>query len=581
MIHKCILPVLLCLYPLLSEAQTIYFGQDLSYVNQMEDCGAVYRENGEEKDVYQIFADHGTNLVRVRLWHTPSWQNSLVQPAGVKDQYSDFEDVRETIQRAKELGMEVLLDFHLSDAWADPGRQVIPQAWLDVAYDTETLKDSVYNYVVKVLGDLHKDNLLPELVQIGNEANPGIMIHETMNANLDPIGVISSDWNRHAELFNVAIQAVRDFSDTTSIKPLIALHAADLDKVSWWFNNIINHGVTDFDIMGISYYYAWHEASIEAMGNKINQLRFEHPGYDVMVLETGYLWSQRNYDGMPNIITTPDPDYLPVSPQKQLEYMIDFQREVINSGGIGTVFWEPAWVSTPCRTPWGQGSAHDHVVFFDPYTTNFMEDGAGHWPERRFYEDPGSPKITFIVNVGEQDVTNGVFLKGSWNDAYYPMVHLEDTRYQYAIYELNEGDTVGYYFLTDTSPTIRETIPEACALWESADRILIVGPDDNTIEMYWESCNDQPPVEAVGNHSEDELQVFPNPADEKLCLVLPSHSRKSRIRIFDLNGRIMLEDRIDGSESRTIIDISSLAMGVYFLVVFDSGLIFRRKLIIL
>src|SRR4030042_5384143 len=86
--------------------QTFYRGNDLSYANQMEDCGAVFKENGIPRDVYRIFADHGTNLVRVRLWVDPSWQNSLVQPEGVKSQYSDFDDVKETIARSKAAGMQ-------------------------------------------------------------------------------------------------------------------------------------------------------------------------------------------------------------------------------------------------------------------------------------------------------------------------------------------------------------------------------------------------------------------------------------------------------------------------------------------
>src|SRR4030042_5890127 len=98
--------LMLCFY---APCQTFYRGNDLSYVNQMEDCGAVFKEKGVPKDVYQIFADHGTNLVRVRLWVDPVWQNSLVQPEGVKAQYSDFADVKEAISRSKAAGMEILL----------------------------------------------------------------------------------------------------------------------------------------------------------------------------------------------------------------------------------------------------------------------------------------------------------------------------------------------------------------------------------------------------------------------------------------------------------------------------------------
>jgi arabinogalactan endo-1,4-beta-galactosidase len=91
-------------------SNVFYYGADLSYVNEMEDCGAVYKDSNENfKDPYKIFAEAGTNLVRIRLWHNPIWTN-----------YSNINDVKKSIQRAKSEGMNVLLDFHYSDSWAGP-----------------------------------------------------------------------------------------------------------------------------------------------------------------------------------------------------------------------------------------------------------------------------------------------------------------------------------------------------------------------------------------------------------------------------------------------------------------------------
>src|SRR5690242_19844956 len=106
------------------DGQSFYFGADLSYVNEMENCGADYKVNGTSTDPYQIFKDNGANLIRLRLWHTPSWYDGLNNG----QRYSDFQDVRHSIMRAKAQGMQVLLDFHLSDTWADPGNQVAPAA---------------------------------------------------------------------------------------------------------------------------------------------------------------------------------------------------------------------------------------------------------------------------------------------------------------------------------------------------------------------------------------------------------------------------------------------------------------------
>ena len=104
-----------------TEEISFYYGADLSYVNEMEDCGATYyNKEGVAKDPYSIFKNAGANLIRVRLWHNPTWTN-----------YSNLEDVKKTIQRAKDKGMKILLDFHYSDTWADPETQEIPAAWED------------------------------------------------------------------------------------------------------------------------------------------------------------------------------------------------------------------------------------------------------------------------------------------------------------------------------------------------------------------------------------------------------------------------------------------------------------------
>lgn len=125
----------------LSIGQSFYLGADMSYVNEMEDCGVVYHENQVEKDPYSIFGDNGCNLVRLRLWHTPSWYDALNNG----NRYSDLEDVKKAIVRAKGNNMKVLLDFHLSDNWADPSKQLVPNSWLPIVDDLDLLKDSLYN----------------------------------------------------------------------------------------------------------------------------------------------------------------------------------------------------------------------------------------------------------------------------------------------------------------------------------------------------------------------------------------------------------------------------------------------------
>ncbi len=160
-----------------AKSQSFYFGADLSYVNEMEDCGADYKVNGVSTDPFQIFKDHGANLVRLRLWHTLSWYDALND----RNRYSDFEDVKLSIFRAKMQGMKVLLDFHLSDNWADPSKQVAPFAWTSVLNNLPILQDSLYNYIFSTLNKLTEEDLLPEFIQVGNETNRGILVSQMEN----------------------------------------------------------------------------------------------------------------------------------------------------------------------------------------------------------------------------------------------------------------------------------------------------------------------------------------------------------------------------------------------------------------
>jgi len=469
-INKIIFIVSLLL-PTIVEGQEFIFGNDLSYVNQMEDCGAVFKEDGLPKDVYSIFADHGSNLVRVRLWVDPSWwQDSLVQPEGVKPHYNDLEDVKETIRRAREAGMKVMLGLHYSDFWADPGRQLIPRRWLDVAYSLEDLKDSVYNYTTGVLTELESEGLMPDFVKVGNENNSGILNHIPEENGWEPVETVSTSWARHAQLFNAGIAAVRQVGATASINPKIVIHFTNkLSGQVWNYQNIINKGVTDFDVMGISYYYAWHGGSISELESTIKNLVRTFPDYEVMVAETGYLWTTENFDGLGNIINTPDPEYLPVSPEKQLEYMVDYTKAVKRGGGTGVVFWEPAWVSTPCRTPWGIGSSHDHVAFFDPEDHNFMENGGGRWCEAEFYEDtlvpPMEKNVTFKVKMEEDaDLSRGVFIVGEISEwEITPLVSEGNLVYSKTLKLTPGNDILAYYYLTtgtwDSYLNFRETVP--------------------------------------------------------------------------------------------------------------------------
>ena len=328
-------------------------GADMSYVNQLQDYGVAYSDSSKVKDPFLILKDRGANLIRVRLWNNPSW----TAPLNNGKLYSDLVDAAKTIKRAKDAGMTVNLDLHYSDEWADPSKQYIPAAWKNTNY--ATLKDSVYNYTLAVLNYLKARNLTPEYIQIGNENNAGILapLGSITNNNFQPFG----------DLIKMGIKAVRDFSATSTIKPQIILHVAQLQNADWFADGVINKaGVSDFDILGVSHYYQW--ATIKSMadiGTSIKNLKNKY-GKKVMIVEAAYSWTTANADSYANIMSDQSamPNYV-MTKDGQLKYLIDFTQAIYSNGGSGIMYWEPAWITSPMRDMWGQGSSWDNNTLFD------------------------------------------------------------------------------------------------------------------------------------------------------------------------------------------------------------------------
>lgn len=391
------------MFPLLGGSvvgQPFYFGADLSYVHEMEDCGAVYTVDAIPQDPFAIFKAHGCNLVRLRLWHTPSWYDSLNEG----HRYSDLEDVRGSIARAKALGMSVLLDFHLSDTWADPGHQIVPAAWNSVVHQTSALSDSVFNYVYGVLSDLAQQQLLPDMVQLGNETNRSILLTQAENDQ-----GWSFDAERNATLFRAAQLAVDMIESAYSKTVLTALHFANPSEAEWYTQQHFTHGYTDFDIIGISYYWQWHQpVTIQNLGQTISRLKMNYPGKKVMVLETAYGWTTANADASNNILFNAHPSYSPLSPANQKKWMTDLTQTVIDAGGSGVVYWEPAWVSTGCATQWAIGSAWDNATFFD-FNHELMTDGGIGWMEYPYnnisaVQEPGGNEPNLVIRYTAQEI---------------------------------------------------------------------------------------------------------------------------------------------------------------------------------
>ena len=344
-----LLPLLLAAAPIAAEAGQpaprphVYLGADMSYVNEMEDCGAVYRLNGKSIDPFALFKKEGGNLVRVRIWVNPTWTK-----------YSNYDDAVKTIRRAHAAGLQVLLDFHYSDTWADGGKQIAPAAWTNLS--TGAQANALHDYTLDILRRLDASHEMPEMVQVGNEINPELL----GGKEGQPI-----NWQRDALLINAGIRAVKEAGRTASVDPRIMLHIAQPENILPWFDAATKAGVEGYDVIGISYYKKWSKWDLSQLKETIAKAKKRY-GKDVIVVETAYPFTLENADAMPNLLGTDAiiPGY-PATPEGQRRYMIDLTQLTLDAGGVGVVYWEPYWVSTKCRTPWGQGSGWDNATWFD------------------------------------------------------------------------------------------------------------------------------------------------------------------------------------------------------------------------
>lgn len=349
-----------------TETRVIYpvskfvMGADLSYVNEILDHNGVYKDSGKVADPYIIFKKYGANVIRFRLFYNPTWTKEAYGTAGTQ-MYNDYADVKKAIGKAKAAGLEVCLDFHFSDTWAGTSDQIIPAAWTN--HSVLALHDSIYNYTYRTLVNLRNAGLMPEFVQTGNEINPGILL---------PPGNRWSKPDSLVYLLNSAIKAVRTAGSSGSINPRIIIHIAQPENVTAWFYGLYQLGLTDYDIIGFSYYYMWSSSQLSTISNFVNQIKTTL-NKDVMIMETAYPWTTGYADNYNNIIDVSKlVSGYPATETGQYKYLHALAQEVIDGGGIGIFTWEPAWITSQMKDPWGTGSSWECNTLFD-FTGNTLK----------------------------------------------------------------------------------------------------------------------------------------------------------------------------------------------------------------
>lgn len=454
-----------------SESAFPFFkGVDLSYVNELEDVGVVYTENGEEVDVYELMNEYGANLLRLRLWHNPTWT-----------EYSTLTDVKKSIGRAKALDMYVLLDFHYSDTWTDPEQNTVPAAWLAVVDSVSVLADSVYNYTYATLENLQNSGLLPDMVQIGNETDYNIMVRDT--TELTPVNL-----DRNVTLFNAGINAVGQFNQDNGTDIRTVLHVAkNLTDAMTWVSDLKQLEIEDFDMLALSYYPQWQSYTPEELG-EFSATLLSSFGIQLLIAETGHIWTRNWNDDSVNLMSKMAPGYPEAPcPQLQKDFLVEVKNAVRDNGGAGVIAWEPAWVSADNVTLWGVGSNWENVAFFD-FNNELLEHGGIEFLSET------NVAVTFKVDMSGAGSYNKAYVTGEFtindegNWQIFPMTEGDAAGIYSFTTHLSQGQSGAYYFLRDSTWTARENVPkESQGKWSDRLYEITESGTTQTIGYVWGS----------------------------------------------------------------------------------------------
>jgi arabinogalactan endo-1,4-beta-galactosidase len=354
-------------------------GADMSMLDQLERMGARFQsQDGEPGDALRIVRDNGVNWVRLRLWHTPVNADDVIEGGRTISRRGDpigggNNDLATTIRlarRAKALGLKFLLDIHYSDFWVDPEKQAKPAAWRGLS--GAALEQAVYRYTAQVFDELKKSDVLPDMVQIGNELNGGMLWPDgkTWKGELDDH--VGGD-DGFVALISQGIRAAHD-ADPLRGKPghmKVAVHLADGGSNALYrrvFDLFAKRGV-DFDVIGMSFYPYYH-GPIEDLQANADDISARY-GKDVVVLETAYAYTLRNGDDWPDVFNAKMQDS--VGYQASVQGQASMVRDVIAAmarvpkrRGLGLFYWEPDWIPV-AGAGWrtGEGNGWDNQAMFD------------------------------------------------------------------------------------------------------------------------------------------------------------------------------------------------------------------------
>ena len=363
-------------------------GMDLSTLLELERLGAKYYDGGRERDILDIMKDYDVDTIRLRIWNDPWGKNHESYGAGE----NDVPTTLEIAKRVSEKGLGVLMNFHYSDFWADPGKQIKPKAWEGMS--VAELTQAVYDFTFDTMELFKKEGVNITMVQVGNELSNGLLWPE---GKIDVDAGIG-EYDNIAKFVSAGIRAVR--KSNPNIPVMIHLdNGGNNELYRRWFDNYVARG-EDFDLIGLSYYPFWHGTMDQLINNMNDMAKRYHKDLIIAEVSMGYTMEdyksyeklsdseRKGYATKPSLVEKIE---FPMTKEGQADFMrtlLARLETVAEHRARGFFWWEPAWIPVP-----GSGWA-------TPASLEYMNDPGpcgNEWANQALFDYDGNVLPTLEV----------------------------------------------------------------------------------------------------------------------------------------------------------------------------------------
>ncbi|MDD7640971.1 MAG: glycosyl hydrolase 53 family protein [bacterium] len=363
-------------------------GMDLSTLLELGRLGARYYDGGTERDLLDIMKDYDVDTIRLRIWNDPWGKNHESYGAGE----NDVPTTLEIAKRVSEKGFGVLLNFHYSDFWADPGKQIKPKAWEGMS--VEELTQAVYDFTFETMELFKKEGVNITMVQVGNELSNGLLWPE---GKIDVAAGIG-EYDNIAAFVSAGIRAVRKIDPEIPVM-LHLDNGGNNELYRRWFDNYVARG-EDFDLIGLSYYPFWH-GTMDQLMNNMNDIA-ERYHKDLIIAEVSMGYTMEDYKDYEKLSDSERKGYatkpalvekieFPMTKEGQADFMrtlLSRLETVAEHRARGFFWWEPAWIPVP-----GSGWA-------TPASLEYMHDPGpcgNEWANQALFDYEGNVLPTLAV----------------------------------------------------------------------------------------------------------------------------------------------------------------------------------------